>query len=397
MKFSGAIRSAVIVFACKGIRVDPDRLPSIEVLLVPPKHPYPQVQEELTKLHFKREAEEKNLENSIMRSYNQQVKSLVSTIDKQLDPVMKPLIREWYTKMGMLPQIGTSLIEQEQLVENVAIHVSRVAEPSSRVRNTIQAIDRKRASDERTQVNQGIGEFRQIATAIQRAVSVSMSKYFARTASFKATSLLQSGPSRNQTMGINPVLNIRVGSSSIGDGLSDGASYPSIVGMVEEEREEGDMGEENLFSTIMRFSRLLLDTALTRLNKKIFPPEFRLPESYSLLQASPLLSKVSTATNKMPIPPGVAREVRKRAFEHSTVELNIVPPEMDDYAIIDQLNALLQADIRIRLSRVDAFIRARRRFVEQINVQIDEIVRRAAVLWGIYPDPENVPIFKQIV
>ncbi len=381
--------------ACNAIRVDPDRLPSIEVLLVPPKHPYPQVTSEIMKLHYKREEAEKLLENQVMSSYSSQLDALIRGIDRAVAPRMKPLIVAWYRKMGMLPPVA-SFLQVEQAVENVAIHVERETDPSSKVRSTIQAIDQKRQIDEAAQVAQGVAEFGSIGGAIQRAVSKGMSRYFVGTSTFTAPSFIDISSLSNQTSGINPVLNIRIGSSEIGDGLSDGASYPSIVGMVEEERSEADMAEETLLNTILRFSRLLLDNALSELNKEIFPPEFHLPESTSFMQASPALGAASTVANKLPIPPAVARVIRQRAFEHSTVELNIIPPEMDDYTIIDQLNAFLQADTQLRRARITAYMKEKRKLLLEIQNQIDEIIRRAAVLWGVFPDPENEPVLKQI-
>jgi len=72
---------AILISACTCIRVDPDTLPSIEVLLVPPKHPFPQIQAQISKVRSKREKQQSQTKASIDNSFSQTLHQFPSSLE----------------------------------------------------------------------------------------------------------------------------------------------------------------------------------------------------------------------------------------------------------------------------------------------------------------------------
>jgi len=98
-------------------------------------------------------------------------------------------------------------------------------------------------------LQQGIKEIAEIGKLIKGSVGKCIMKYF---------------PIQQQTSfvqiysGIEQVINVRVGSSEMGDNLSDGSSYPSIVGTVVNDYEDREQVQDYLFRYILEKSDLLV-------------------------------------------------------------------------------------------------------------------------------------------
>lgn len=395
---------AISIYACMGIRVDPDTLPSIEVLLVPPKAPFPQIREYLNLIHDRREVSEKRDEESILRSYTNQLNKMRYQIMQMIKPILIPFEKQW--REGMYyPVLGSSLLEMNYSanIENLVVHIKPVPMPGNRVKKLITAVDDKRRSDERKQVMQGITEFGQFSQIITTALQRSMKKYFRPNRNIHPinvpTSLLQQSIRKDQN-GLNPVLNIRVGSSDMGDGLMDGDSYPSVVGMVTEENEMRTSAQTTLFNELLFYSNQLVLEATNMIKVLLFPPSARMTAAGMTSQTDPLetsllqipgVSQAMAKTDKvMPMPPALAMIIRKRAMKNSTVQLDISPPQMDDWSIVDALNALLQSETTLGQARVKAYIMVKRELAKSVKAEIDQLVKTAAITWGLRPDPENL-------
>ena len=356
--------------ACTALKPDPDTLPSVEVLLVPPKRPFPQVQAEITRLKRSREKSDQALLLKVVGAYQKALGKLQKSISDTTVKYIKPLYK---TRTSFLQQGDDS-----RHVENVAIRVMAMPKPGLKVKNTIKDIAKKRSSEFRLQVDQGVKEFDQVLKLIVQAVDTSMRKYFGTRQSFLQVD--------DATIygGIRPILNLRVGSSSQGDGLADGSSFPSVVGLVEEFNEEKSASELFILNAILRMTRKLGVQAIMMLKSSIFPP--LMPNSF--LQASPLTPQIKAAMQYLP--PAFSGIMRRRGLEHSTVELDLYPPVDDDVTTTEVLHAVLQAEVELKKSRVRAYVGVRKRLVRDILAKIGATVRAAAVQWGQVVDSSNV-------
>ena len=387
LQFNLLIAASILI--SYAIRVDPDTLPSVEVLLVPPKYPFPQIREQLNVIHDRREMKEKRAEQLVLVSYTAQLNRLKASIAQMIEPVVQPLRTQW--REGMYYPMA--LLQSEQNphnVENVVIHVKPVPVPGTRVKSVIDAINSKRDAEEEKQLSQGVSEFRQFSQILTGCLQRSLKKYFKPQARIRPISFLQQ-IIRDDQNGLNPVLNLRVGSSDIGDGLLDGASYPSVVGMVEEENEMRNSAEATLLNEILYYSNQLVLESTNLIKLLLFPPsETIVPGGMSLLQIPGLSQATSSVGKLVPIPPAVARVLRKRAMKHSTVQLDITPPKMDDWTVVDVLNASLEAHEALKKSRASAYIKVKREMAKEVRAEVDKLVRLAAIKWGVYADPRNV-------
>ena len=346
--------------------MDPDSLPSIEVLLVPPKQPFPQIRSEILELRTAREEYQKELENQMILSYTTELEKLRQRIRE----AVLPQVQELYQQKGLSPLCSLLEVNNTAMtVESVAISIGKSGIVDVKLKDAIKMIDEKRSTEQKTQVQKGIEELKQISSLIMRTVQKAMTKYFKS----KKASFLQLP---KQVSNIHQVLNVRVGSSSIGDGLGDGASYPSIVGMIEEENEDRSSAELVLLNTLIFYTDKLLKGALLTLESLLRVPAALMGNPSSFMQGGPHAA--------------FSRILRKRALQHATVELNIEPPEMDDWTAIDQINAVLQAEMVLKKGRIDAYVRARRRTVKLGLLDIDRAIRKAAVRWKVIVDPSSV-------
>ena len=355
-----------LVFACYS--TDPDSLPSVEVLLVPPKEPFPEVQLELLRLRNAREAKEKQFERTLIDVYSKEVRRIDASIQREASAIVSRLMDR-----------SDSFLQtekQDSPIESVVIHVGKISPIDTKVKQTIQRMESKRSSEEDKQIRQAISEFRQMGNLILRRVKEGFRKHFRRV----SQSLLQTGRSN-----IRDILNIRVGSSSTDDHLSDGASFPSVVSMVEDEHEKRDESELVLLNSILFYTDKLCETAVYSLNSTL---SINLPRA-SFLETPSLVTRQAKSATKF-APPAFKRILRKRALSHSTVELNIEPPVMDDSSIVDQLNGILQTEMILKKSRIGAYIRAKRRLVKEVTKRIDDTIRTAAIKWGQEMDPGNI-------
>jgi hypothetical protein len=225
------------------------------------------------------------------------------------------------------------------------------------------------------QLKQGIKEIGQVAQVIEGAIEKSLKKYFGQRFSFIQVS---------SHSGINQVLNVRVGSSDIGDGLKEGESYPSIVSMVENDYDQRDLAQDYILRYILQESNELVEFACQQLFAHLIPPT-NTEGQFSLVQlALPTNQLVSRVSSQLPIPPGALSTIRKRGFRYSTIELDLDPPDLDKSIIVDQLNADLQAYKLLEKSISKIHVKRKKALVESIAPRIDLVVRRASKAWSIY-------------
>ena len=368
---------AILSVACTDVRVDPDTLPSIEVLLVPPKEPYPQVRETLMGIHVAREKTEARLKSQIINAFNTQQRRISVLIAEKSREIVKQLLDRYNAALGGSAASSFADLSTPRDVENVVIHVKRSADPALGIGSLIKATNSMRSSIIQKQLNQAVKEFKEVGDIITASIKNSISKYF--SGSVAPGSFLQTANS-----GINQVLNVRVGSSSIGDGLADGSSYPSVVGMVEDEYTKGDLSEDYLLRLILKLSNQLVEQAITNLTTSLSPESFGvIPlQQYSSFLQTKALPGLGQVASKMPIPPAAIAAIRKRAFKHSTIEVDITPPDMDKSLIADQLNSDLQGFKILHKSRVSANLLRKKAVVASIKPRIDKAVRRTADKWN---------------
>ena len=378
--------ATVISVACTDVRVDPDTLPSIEILLVPPKEPFPQVRETLMSVHLAREKNEAQLRTQILSSFGSQQQRIAALITEKTRGILKNLLARYNETVSSIVPISFAEVSTPRDVENVVIQVKRTTDPALGVRSLIKATSSMRSSIIRKQLQQGIKEFKEVGDVIVASIKKSLSKYFSGSAA--PGSFLQASSS-----GINQVLNLRVGSSSLGDGLVDGSSYPSVVGMVEDEYTKGDLSEDYLLRLILKLSNTLVEQTISNLTRSLAPEAYGvrpLYEKFSFLQmnAMPGLGQIAS---KMPIPPAAIATIRKRALEHSTIEVDISPPDMDKSLMADQLNADLQGFKILHKSRVAANLLRKKALVTSVKSRIDKAVKRMADLWyRIFAQPNAI-------
>jgi hypothetical protein len=84
---------------------------------------------------------------------------------------------------------------------------------------------------------------------------------------------------------------------------------------------------------------------------------------------------------------------RKRAFKHSTIELDIHPPGSDEEIDREQLRDLLKSFDIVRRAGLKAFVLARKRLINELVSDIDDAVRRYAVLHGVWRDGTSIPSY----
>ena len=379
MKFFLLAHLACIL--CTEVRVDPDTLPSIEVLLVPPKEPYPQVHEEMIRIHEAREKVEMQVEGRIRNEYQSAWKQISESIQKESAPIVERLLKVYNeTVRSESPSSFADISPSDSHIkdsENLVIQVKRTSSPDARVRSIISAMSAMRGSIVNKQLEQAASEFKSVGKIIVSAIKKALVKYFKGPGS--PGSFLQTAPNA----GINQVVNVRVGSSNVGDGLMDGSSYPSVLGLVEDEFSQGDVSEEYLLRMTVKLTNKLVQKSQKQLLSALSPRSVgvKVPQSrpsFVQLTGIPSLGKVAS---QMPIPPGAIATIRQRALEHSTVELDITPPDMDRSLMVDQLNADLQGFKIIHKSRVSANLLRRKAVVESISRRIERAVKRAADQW----------------
>lgn len=372
MHYIFILASSPAIFACATIqRPDPDTLPSVEVLLVPPKFPFPEVQEELRRFHDEREQMEQKLLEAVRDQFVQSLAQMRKDITNLVSPQVKALERSASQRASFLEQEDTT-----RNVENVAISILPIPPVDIRVKNVIQEIYGKRKAEEAAQAMAAIAEFPRMATEIMRFVQSSMSKHFTGKTPRTRPSFLQEDPLHQA--GINPVLNVRVGSSNIGDGLFDGNSFPSVVSLVEDENEQQNEGESTLLNSVLYYSRKLSSSAIKLLRTLL--QTGRNPVS-SFFEPSPAGKAAKQVLGYLP--PAVPRVIRRHAMEYSTVQLDIAPPEADSTTTQEQLNAMLEGDMIIQRSRRYAYIHAKAAMLEEAKRGIEKTIRQAAIDWGL--------------
>ena len=368
--------TSLVSVACTDKRIDPDTLPSIEVLLVPPKEPFPQVREELIGLHVAREKAESQVQNQIFNAFKTQQERISTLINQKTNPIVKELLQRYNETILANSPSSFAETSSHMDVENVVIQVKRTADPAMGVRSLIKATESMRSSIILKQLKQAIKEFKEVGNAVVASIKKALSKYF--TGSTSPGSFLQS-----QNTGINQVLNLRVGSSSMGDALAGASSYPSVVEMVEDEYTKGDLSEDYLLRLILKLSNQLVEQAIAKLTVSLAP------ESHGVIPRQQRSSLLETMTfpglgqvaSKLPIPPAAISTIRKRALEHSTIEVDITPPDMDNSLVTDQLNSDLQGFKIVHKSRVTANLLRKKAVVASISGRIDKAVKRLSQRW----------------
>ena len=377
------------IVACNSNVIDPDALPSVEVLLVPPKVPFPQVHEELMLLREKREAKNKKFESRIQISYQKEKALLIKAISDEVSQAMSGITG----KVRRSPT--SSLIEatdNDRNVENVVVQVMPTAEVPIQIKESIIDIDSKLQLEESKQIQQGIKEFGEISKIIKETVKKGIAALFKSNGS----GMRQPKPSFTQlsdgsnSHGIKDVLNLRFGSSTIGDGLSDGASYPSIPGMIRDEHMDRASAESALLNEILFFSRQLGLDVVAFLQGTLFPPSGSAASSF--IDPSSYTTKLVRQAMQY-LPPGLARVWRKRAMEHSTIEVDLYPPGSDWKTDKEMLNASLKSYEVLRRARLKAYVAAKERVTREIVRIIEKTIKSAAEKWGLITTPDNLPTF----
>jgi hypothetical protein len=274
---------------------------------------------------------------------------------------------------------GTFLQEEDDSrnIENVAISVLPMPTIDLRVKGTIKEIYVKRQSDEKTQIDAAVKEFPKMADEIINYIKTSFQKNFSGSIRrSKGPSLLQRG--EDKFNGINPVLNVRIGSSNSGDGLLDGSSFPSVVSLVEDENEKQNQGESTLLNSVLFYTRQLGIRAINHLKALLRRPRSQVS---SFLESSPAGEAVKQAMAYLP--PAIPRVIRRHALEFSTVQFDISPPEPDSITTREQLNAMLEAEMVVQNSRRSAYIQAKKSMMKEILRGVDKVIREAAINWGM--------------
>lgn len=366
--------------------MDPDTLPSIEVLLVPPKHPFPQVEQELGRLRTLREASDRQFVEKIQDAYDKAHAELIADIDSQIRPIVDRLRKDIKRK-----EKSVSLLEEfdnMRNVENLAIRIHRQPPVDLETKETISDIHEKLLKEEKKTLDQALKEFGDVTKVFKKAVKDNLTKYFSRR-NRKKSSFVQTHK-RPQTNGIRPVLNVRVGSSSVGDGLLDAASYPSVLGLMNDEIIAFNAGETSLLNTILYRSRQLGIDAVMELGRGLSPTNISLPSSF--LDPS---QQIATAIKRslQYLPPAIARVWRQRAFEHSTMELDIHPPASDDEMDDEMLNARLKAEESVTKARVKSYLKAKAQMIKELVYLVEVTIRDASVAWNVTVSPDTVPFF----
>lgn len=369
MKARDVISYFGLICTCTTTRVDPDTLPSIEVLIVPPVKPFPQVSEEIRRIRQKREGEESALNLKIKLAYTQSRATMIQEISG---------ILQQYTSTR------SSFLESGHNIENLAINVHPVADIGPQVKNVIKEIDEKRGSEEKAQVEQGIGELSKVRSLIKQTVQKSMRESFGNAQKGKQQKMKRPSFLEEERFGIKPVLNVRVGSSSIGDGLNDGSSYPSVVDMVEDENESRNSAEMTLLNSLLYFTRQLGYDCTNFLRSSLQPARVSAQPSSFIGPAQGVASDPSIMMTKLVkqmlrfLPPGVPRIWRKRAFRHSTVQLDIYPPESDSRLDAEMLRAMLKSERDLRKARLKAYVKVKRRLLKDIVFEIKATIEQLA-------------------
>jgi hypothetical protein len=380
-------RPVFLLLACTSLSVDPDNLPSIEVLLVPPKHPFPQVEQEIGRLRSLREATDAQYVAKIQDAYDKANKDLLADIETQIRPIVNRLVKDKPFK-----RMSESLLQHfdnNRNVENLVIRIHRQPRVDLDTKQTISDMQEKLIKEEKQTLDQAVKEFSDVAKVLKRAVKENLTKYFSRGGKKMKSAFVQKG-NRSGTSGIGEVLNVRVGSSSVGDGLLDGASYPSVLGLVNDEIIAFNSGDTSLLNTILYRSRQIGINAVIELERGLSPIKFSSPSSF--LDPSNSVARAIKQQLQY-LPPAIVRVWRERAFQHATMELDIHPPSSDDEMDEEMLNAMLKSEESIRKARVKSYLKAKAQIIGDFIRLIEWTIRDASIAWNVTVSPDTVPFF----
>jgi len=308
---------------------------------------------------------------TIQTQYNKSLTNIRNEIMKLLTPQVKDFLDQRQA-------IGAFLQKEDisRNVENVAISILPVPSIDQSVQNAIKEINSKRMPEEEKQIKAGADEFPKVEREILNFVKAAYQKYIGGKKIRKTSSFMEDSSSTQS--GINPVLNVRIGSSGIGDGLLDGSSYPSIVSLVSDENEKQDQGESTLLNSILFYTRKLGLSAVGAIVELLHPPGGPVASFFQPSPAGQLLRKTLAY-----LPPAVPRVIRKHAMKYSTVQFDISPPEADSESTKEQLNAMLEGEMAVQKSRRASYIHAKSAILKEIKREIDVAFRKAAIDWGI--------------
>ncbi len=377
-----------MLLSCSSVKLDPDSLPSIEILLVSPKVAFPQLREEVQRLRSQREAAESKLNSLVVTAFTRSRISLIKEVMSIIQPFTSQINKASSFIQG----------EKSRNVENVAVNILPMHDVGLGVKEEVGAIFDKLARDEDTQIQQSVKEFDEVKSILVEAIKSKLQKYFGAGKSpnhgssqgDRKSALLQVDSHRDHFEGVKKVLNVRVGSSSVGDGLKGGSSFPSVLSVVKDEVENQIAAENALLNSIMFYTRTLGKDCAHLIRQNFGLMNGRVASSF-LDPSAPVANVVKQSLKYLP--PGVPRMWRERAFEHSTIELDIHPPGSDEEIDREQLRALLKSFDIVRRAGLKAFVLARKRLINELVSDIDDAVMRYAVLHGVWRDGTSIPSY----
>jgi len=377
-----------MLLSCSSVKLDPDNLPSIEILLVSPKVAFPQLRQEVQRLRSQREAAESKLNSLVVTAFTRSRISLIKEVMSIIQPFTSRINKASSFIQG----------EKSRNVENVAVNILPMHDVGLGVKEEVDAIFDKLARDEDTQIQQSVKEFDEVKSILVEAIKSKLQKYFGAGMSpnhgssqgDRNSALLQVDSHHDHFEGVKKVLNVRVGSSSLGDGLKDGSSFPSVLSVVKDEVENQIAAENALLNSIMFYTRTLGKDCAQLIRQNFGLMNGRVASSF-LDPSAPVANVVKQSLKYLP--PGVPRMWRKRAFKHSTIELDIRPPGSDEEIDREQLRALLKSFDIVRRAGLKAFVLARKRLINELVSDIDDAVRQYAVLHGVWRDGTSIPSY----
>jgi hypothetical protein len=342
------IHYASLVVGIVGLPIDPDTLPAIDIRLVPPKVSYSRIRDHLALLHKSREKEEQHIAGLIPDAYAQAMKGRYAKLES--------IVRNF------APSASSFLQTNSSGTEELVVHIRDVPDVGASIIPVINDIEEKRRSEEQKTIDDLLKEFKQINIIINKFIENSFPKYFQKSPSF-----IQ-----------RPVLNIRIGNSDIENG-SGHNSFPTVVDIVrEEETVNRDLSENNLNNLILFYVNKLINENNKFLKILLIPNYSEIPQIVYLHPDGSLSPASFIDMGSAPIPAPLAGIVRRRAMKHSTVEVDITPPAMDETDAVDMLNSDLQSYQKLRRVRDRMFIQAKERMVKQEERVVDWIIREAA-------------------
>lgn len=376
----------MLLLSCSSGQVDPDLLPSVEILLVPPKHPFPQLSEEVQRLRSLREKSELKLGTVVRKAFER----ARDGIAKEIPALIEPFISRIQQSAAFLE------VEDSRTVENVVVNIAPVHDVGIGLKEEVGAIFEKQGRDEDSQIQQSAKEFEDVKKVLVGAVSSSLKKYFSSGKTRKSKTaqrgnnpaFLQLVNDQSTYAGMKPVLNLRVGSSAISDGLKDGSSYPSVFGIIQDEFQSRTAAENALMNSILSFTRSLGEDCIRIIGRTMEGVRGTIHSSF-IDPSAPIANMVKQSLKYLP--PGVPRLWRKRAFQHSTIEVDIHPPTSDEEIDREQLRAMLKSDELLRNGRLKAYTAARKRLLNDLVIMIDEEIRNHAIRLGFWSDGDYLP------